>query len=311
MRSCIKIGWKAALVGAVATIAVAAPAGWNAAPAQMKSGSEENALAGTTKEALFVPARGSAEADGWALFAHGKVNLKVGAPAPAVPLQGAERDQWAKDIATFKFDELKDRRVLYVYYLSSMTAEMSKALFKAVKDAASPAAKSGVPWAAVGVQYDTAGLKTLGSKIAAVSPDLYRWATVPVQWNEASYKFIESEHELATFAALVKATATALPKGAYDNFGAVEKWSALAKSFKRQAGQECEGAPGIQGALERAVPLVRSEAGRVVHRARPEARHRRGRAGAHPHQQNGLVGDRKIAAGPLGARKPRIMPPDG
>ena len=226
-------GWRASLVATVAMIVMASPAGWNAAQAQMKMkpGAEEGALAGTKREALFVPARGAVGPDGWAMFEHGKVNLKVGAPTPAVPLQGAERDQWTKDIATFKFDELKDRQVLYVYYLSPTTAEAANALLKAVKDAASPSAKAGAPWAAIGVQYDTAGLDARTFKMAGVSPDLYRMAAVPLEWNMASYEFVKSEHDPATFAALVKATATALPKGAYDNFGAVEKWSALAKAF--------------------------------------------------------------------------------
>lgn len=150
---------------------------------------------------------------------------EFGAPSPAVPLQDAERKQWARDIATFKFDELKDRQILYFYPL---TQELADKVLNAAKNAVPNSAQSGAQLAAIGVQYGTQGVD---AKTATTSPELYSLAAVPVKWNETSYKFIKDMHDPATFARLVEKYATAFPKATYDNFGAVEKWSALAKGF--------------------------------------------------------------------------------
>ncbi len=176
---------------------------------------------GTTK---FEPLLGKTgqPADGWPLFKHGKITIKAGAPAPTVPFKGAEWGQWAKDIATWNLEEVKDRKVLYGYYLTNKAgADVAEKVFEAVAKASSEGAAL-----AIGVEYEAKGLKASGLT------ELYRRAAVPLKWTEMSSELIKSEHSPEAFAALVTASgATAYP-GAYANFQAVKKWSALGKAEK-------------------------------------------------------------------------------
>ena len=161
--------------------------------------------------------------DGWPQFEHQGATLKFGAPTPTVPLDGAEREQWGKDLVTFQFDKLRDRQPLYVYYLWPRDAEKAEAAatMEAVLNAI---VEAGEVSAAIGVEYD------IGDAEVPIAADLYRRAAVPVKWEEASVDFIRAEYDPEIISELVKATATALPAGTYTNFGAVEHWSASART---------------------------------------------------------------------------------
>ena len=230
------IRWKGPPVAIVAMIAMAALAGSGASQAQTKPDGNSTVVVPTAGNLGFVPAlqRGVVPADGWPLFLHGNIKLKFGAPVPAVPLLGAEWKQWRSDLVTFKFRKLKDRQLLYIYYLSppksSAKTKMADAVLQAVKKEAL-SSKGAALWTAIGVEYDIKVMKFYdanGAKLL-IEPVLLRRAVVPVKWSEASYQFIKSKHDPETFAALVEATARALPTGTYSNFGGVEYWSALAK----------------------------------------------------------------------------------
>ena len=166
--------------------------------------------------------------DGWLEFAHANKKLKFGVPAPAVPLQDAEWKQWRKDLMTFQFAKLRDRQLLYVYYLWPPDAQdaearaYAEALLEAI--GMDPTVST-----AIGVEYDTSGLKPLGADA------LYRWATVPVKWDEAAYEFTMAEYQSAKFADAVEALVMMLQKGAFASFEAVEKWSALAQQAEVEA----------------------------------------------------------------------------
>jgi len=212
--------------GALVAAAVLAllPA-WSTSQAETKTnGSDESVVVPVEGDKEFRQASPWLEVpeDGWPKFVHAGETFKFGAPTPAVPLRDVEWKQWRNDLVSFKFDKLRDRQLLYVYYLWPPEAEQATAKkhAKSVLDAIR--AVKVVP-TAIGVEYDTGGKELLRGA------ELYRLAAVPVMWTDVMYKFIETEHDPVTFATLVQATATALLKGAYANFEAVEKWSALAK----------------------------------------------------------------------------------
>ena len=244
------IRWQDRLLAVVAMITMALLAGSGASQAQTKPGGNPNVVVPAAGNLGFVPAlqrgvmdyiafvpalqRGVVPADGWPLFLHGDIKLKFGAPVPAVPLLGAEWKQWRSDLVTFKFRKLKDRQLLYIHYLSppksSAKTDMADAVLRAVKKEAR-LSKGTALWTAIGVEYEIKVTEFQGAKGTKllIEPEFLRWAAVPVKWSQASYQFIMNKHDPETFAALVKATATALPTGTYANFGAVEGWSALAK----------------------------------------------------------------------------------
>lgn len=178
----------------------------------------------------LTSARYSVPEDGWPQFEHEGLTLKFGAPTPAVPLDDAERSQWRRDVVTFAFDKLEDRKPLYIYYLWSPDAKNAKAreILEAVLDVVGEA---GYLATAIGVEYDISG------KELPIGASLYERVAVPIKWDEASLEFIKMEHDPATIAGVVNATTTALPKGAYANFGAVENWSASAKEVAKKMGQ--------------------------------------------------------------------------
>ena len=211
-------GWKARIAATVVLGVLVCSSG---------SQAESNFVAGhgTVVKGGFRldPKSRAMQDDRWGLFRHGDAALKVAAPAPAVHLGDAEWKQWRADLITFDFGKLKDRQLLYVYYLSSPKAQKVDAVLEAVEAAFSGTA-AGIFWAAIGVEYDTTGIELLRD------PDLYRRAAAPVEWTETSYKFIKDEHDPATFAKLVSVAAEALQLGTYRNFAAVEHWSALATS---------------------------------------------------------------------------------
>ena len=166
--------------------------------------------------------RDTLPADGWPQFVYRGKKLKLRAPAPAVLLKGAEWKQWRWDFTTFKFDKLRDRKLLYAYELSN--EKNAEAVLNAIKEEVQAGEDGGgVPRTVIGVKYDTTGMK-LWDK-----PDLYKMAIVPVKWNEEFHEFIKSKNDPATFAELVGATVTALLTGTYENLKAIEGWSTLAQ----------------------------------------------------------------------------------
>ena len=213
--------WSGMLLAAVVLVLVPV---WSFSQAETDASGTDEAPAPVSddKELRLVTSWSEVPQDGWLQFVHANKMLKFGAPAPAVPLQGAEWKQWRNDLMTFQFDKLRDRQLLFVYYLWPPEAEYAtakkhaKAVLEAIRMV--PAVS-----AAIGVEYDTSGKEFLGGDV------LYRWAAVPVKWDEAAYEFIMTEYEPAKFANAVEAIATVLQKGAYANFEAVERWSALAQ----------------------------------------------------------------------------------
>lgn len=166
--------------------------------------------------------------DGWLQFNHAGKTLKFGVPAPAVPLQDAEREQWREDLMNFQLAKARDRQLLYVYYLWPPDAEDAKAREYAVALLEAIGMDPTVS-TAIGVEYDTTDKELLGADA------LYRWAAVPVKWDEAAYEFTMAEYEPAKFADAVDALVTVLQKGAFASFEAVEKWSALARQAEVEA----------------------------------------------------------------------------
>ena len=239
------------LIGATgAGLMVVLLAAWSPAVAQSEHGTmppaERRAVVGVYKEFITALQRGTTKfepllgktgqtADGWPVFKQGEITIKAGAPAPTVPFKGAEWGQWAKDIATWNLEEMKDRKVLYGYYLTNKAgADVAKKVFEAVAKALSKGAAL-----AIGVEYEGKGLKASGLT------ELYRRVAVPLKWTEMSSELIKNEHSPEAFAALVTASgATAYP-GAHANFQAVKKWSALGKADKSMKGKQVANPPTL------------------------------------------------------------------
>ena len=160
--------------------------------------------------------------DGWPQFEHEGKILGFGAPTPAVPLDDEERKQWRTDVWTFKFDKLRDRQVLYAYYLWPPNEQNGQDM-EAIKAVLEAVGKTEGLSAAIGVEYDISSHKEL------IATGLYASAAVPVELTKEIYEFITAEHDPETIAAVVDSTAAQLPTGAYVNFGAVDTWSATAK----------------------------------------------------------------------------------
>ena len=219
--------WKGLLVAAVVLVLLPV---WGFSQAEKDASGADEAPTPVVddKEFILVTSWSDLPEDGWLQFVHAEKMLKFGVPAPAVPLQDAEWKQWRKDLMTFQFAKLRDRQLLYVYYLWPPDAkdDKAKAYAEAVLEAIgmNPAFST-----AIGVEYDTRGKELLGGDA------LYRWATVPVKWDEAAYEFTMAEYEPAKFADAVQALAAVLQKGAFASFEAVEKWSALAQQAEFEA----------------------------------------------------------------------------
>ncbi len=230
MHDYTRINWKALLVASALLISVQVGAQMSAAQAAPAlSKAEGSGLKSTEKTTKYAFYPVGLAADGWPVFLHGGKKLKIGAPAPAVPLIGAEKRKWAKDIATFKFDGVKDRQVLYVYDLSN------KKTAKVVLNTLNPtvlADKAGKLRTAIGAVYDTASIAATGQV------DVYRRAALPVKWNQAIYDYVKSKHDPKAVAMAVGAITAKLPKYAYYNFEAVGVWSALAKQYKASLAKE-------------------------------------------------------------------------
>ena len=171
--------------------------------------------------------RAALPVDGWPVFVHKDkgLKLKLGAPVPAVILGDVEWNQWKSDYVGMKFRKLNDRRVLYAYSLSPSKGKQPEKVLQAVLQAAKVHKKSKDEWLwiALGVEYDVKGLKLL------IAPEFFRWAAVPVKWNDTSYELFKKFHDPVSIASLVSATSKWLPGGTYANFNAVEDWSGTFK----------------------------------------------------------------------------------
>ena len=220
MRASKQARWKRLIA---ASVVLGLLLTWSGSQAESNSGAGDVSV---SKGFTLDPKSLAMAHDGWRLFRHGDTTLKFGAPAPAIHLSDVEWKQWSSDLLTFDFDKLKDRQILYVYYLSSPKAQKVDAVLDALEVALS-AQITGELWMAIGVEYDTTAMQMLG--------DLYRKAAVPVEWSKETYEFIRDEHDPATIAELVSATAEALQHPTYRNFSAVEQWSALGKLSEAQA----------------------------------------------------------------------------
>ena len=159
--------------------------------------------------------------DGWPQFSHGDLKLKVAAPAPALVLTADQWKRWRSDLVRFKFEKLRDRQVMYAYYLPPSNTKKVDEILDAVMKAATAGNenKQEQRWTAIGVEYDTKSMNF------PVGSNLYSKVAVPMKWTDASYKFIKAKHDPKTFAALVSATTGALKRGAFANFVSVENWS--------------------------------------------------------------------------------------
>ena len=160
------------------------------------------------------------------------------APAPAVSLKGIESKQWRSDYLKLKFDKLRDRQLLYAYYLTSLDGEKAKAnkagdIIAAVKAAAKAQKTKGKPLRiAIGVEYDI--MEFLGDKDVklVVEPVWLRWVAVPVKWSEKSHELIKDKHDLKTFAGVVSGATVTLPSRSYANYWSVNGWSGAAKEWQ-------------------------------------------------------------------------------
>ena len=164
--------------------------------------------------------------------------VKFLAPAPAVSLEGIESKQWRSDYFKLKFDKLKDRQLLYAYYLTPLGEEKTKAhmardITTAIK-AAVTAQKTGgkALRIAIGVEYDIKEFPGTNDVKSAVGPVWLRRAAVPVKWSEKSHELIKDKHDLVTFANVVSGAAVALPSGSYANYWSVNGWSGAAKAWQ-------------------------------------------------------------------------------
>ena len=173
------IKWNGMLVAAVVLVLLPV---WvpSQAETDVSGADEAPAPVADDKEFRLATPWSEVPEDGWPQFVHAGKMLKFGAPTPAVPLQDAEWKQWRNDLITFQFAKLRDRQLLYVYYLWPPEAEyaMTKEHAKAVLEAIGMVPDVST---AIGVEYDTSGKELLGGDA------LYRWAAVPVKWDEAAY----------------------------------------------------------------------------------------------------------------------------
>ena len=173
---------------------------------------------------------------GWPAYEY--KGVKFFAPTPAVSLKGIELTQWRSDYLTLKFDKLRDRQLLYVYYLASLDEQKAKKagdVIWAVKAAAAAQKAKDKPLRiAIGVEYDIKNMEFLDAKgmKLVVEPVWSRWAAVPMKWSEKSYELIKDKHDLKTFAGVVSGAAVALPSGSYANYWSVNGWSGAAKEWQ-------------------------------------------------------------------------------
>ena len=226
MSASMLIGWKRPLVAA---LVLALVPGVSASQVDVKIGATGLPLGLGVEGQKFklTSERYSIPKDGWLQFEYNDKTLEFDAPTPVILLNDEEWKQWRTDVVTFQFEKLRDRRLLYVYYLWPPDAKDEEAVVisKAVLDAVGEIGDLSV---ALGVEYDIEN--DTRSKELPIAANLYHRAAVPVRWNQASSEFIKEEYAPTTIAELVKATATTLPMGAYANIWAVENWSALAKN---------------------------------------------------------------------------------
>ena len=239
MKTGTRIDWKAAF--AAAALLAAQPsavlAEGNLAKMKMRGYTAAVLDANKLKTGFSLDKPGMVTADGWHRFTYSESSapesaydgLKFGAPVPAVPGPGTEREQWTADVAGGKLTKLKDRQLLYVYPLAGDNANK-------VINALQTAARSDKPlWTAIVVEYNNPTSVKEGLKV------LYSRAAVPVKWDEKASAFFKIKHDAATFGDAVLGAMIALPAAAYANFSAVEKWSASTKGFKTKLAEELKG----------------------------------------------------------------------
>ena len=157
------------------------------------------------------------------------------APVPAVKLKGVESKQWRWDYLTFEFDKLKDRQLLYAYYLSSPKSKKVGEVLEAVMAAAAAYEAKGKPlWIAIGVEYDIKNIKSMYHAIGIelkTEAEWFRNAAVPVMWSEETYELFKKKHDAETFASVISGAARMLPSVSYANYWALTEWSGAAKAF--------------------------------------------------------------------------------
>ena len=213
-----------------AILTIAAAAALSVSAQAQKKAIFGGGLTGTKNMASAVAA--DIAADGSLRLKHGNTTLKIAPVMPVVPLPGEEREQWTKDMAAFRLDELKDRQVLYAYDFSN--EETAEAVLTALNKTAGSAGKAMPFWTAFGVLYETKDM------MAAGYGDLYRRAVVPVEWTDGFYEYVKKAHTAEVFAKALGISATTLSKGAFDNFDAVGDWSALAKKYRVKLDEDVE-----------------------------------------------------------------------
>ena len=164
-------------------------------------------------------------AEGWPEFSGANMTVKAAAPTPALKLELAQWKQWRSDLLSFKFDKLRNRKVMYAYYLSSPKAKKVDEILDAIKHIAlfEGNIDHASGWMAIGVDYN------VENENFPAELDLYRKVAVPVEWSKSTYQFINAQHDPETFSALVSATTTALQPAAFANFLAVEGWAGNVK----------------------------------------------------------------------------------
>ena len=134
-------------------------------------------------------------AEGWPEFSGANMTVKAAAPTPALKLELAQWKQWRSDLLSFKFDKLRNRKVMYAYYLSSPKAKKVDEILDAIKHIAlfEGNIDHASGWMAIGVDY-----KVENENFPA-ELDLYRKVAVPVEWSKSTYQFINAQHDSGDF----------------------------------------------------------------------------------------------------------------
>ena len=165
--------------------------------------------------------------------------VKFWAPAPALTLKGLESKEWRRDYLFLNWKKLRDRQLLYAYYLTGLNPKNVSRILKAVTDATATYKSKGKQLCtAIGVEYNIDYIKALyenhGLKLQSDAEWLRRVA-IPVAWSDKAYQLLKNAYDPWTFARLVDSTTTKQQLKTLTNYRAVVKgWSGSAKAWESE-----------------------------------------------------------------------------
>ncbi len=215
MRNCRLINWKTALaLGAKFVLMVQPTAAENKAVSGadfFEEGSFIEVAEGADMAAIGIEAKKNSSNE---LM----IPWELAAPVPSVDFANDELIKWGLDLATFKFGQLEDRELLYVYDLSDH--DVATAVIQAVWEHFESVSSAKDLKAAIGVDYN---IENDGDIIGA---NLFHRALVPIEFDVKAYEFLLKHHDKATFATEVDKGISELPLVTVANFESVAGWSA-------------------------------------------------------------------------------------